>query len=223
MLNPVKSETSAFHLAIGSAVAGGASIAVGVLAAPVYGFALFAATVAGALVYFLAARDPDRVRPLHEAAHAPHPAAPTAKHRILVVADEALEGPALRREIMRRVELWPELLVVAPVLSSRLHFWASDFDRDLAPARARLDATLVWAAEQGFDARGEVGDPDDPLAALEDALRRFGADEVIVAAHPAEHANWLEAGFLERVRSELDVPVTHVVVDPARHAVEIVV
>jgi len=221
MLNPVKSETSAFQLAIGSALAGGASVALGALTAPVYGLALFAGLATGAVAFGLAARDPDRARPLQEAAHAPHPAAPPAKHRILVVADEALEGPELRRELMRRVELWPELLVVAPVLSSRLHFWASDFDRDLAAARARLASTLAWAAEQGLDARGEVGDPDDPLAALEDALRRYGADEVIVATHPPEHAGWLEAGLLDRIRSELDVPVTQVVVDPARHAVEI--
>ena len=221
MLNPISSEAGAFQLAIGSAATGGVSIAHGVLTAPLYGLALFAGAAGGAFAYFLTARDPDRAKPLDDAARAPHPAAPRATHRILVVADEALEGPELRREIMRRVELWPELLVVAPVLSSRLHFWASDFDRDLAEARARLEATLAWAAEQGLEARGAVGDPDDPLAALGDALRRFGADEVIVAAHPPEHANWLEAGLLDRVRSELDVPVTRVVVDPERHAVEI--
>ena len=133
------------------------------LTAPLYGLALFAGAASGAFAYFLTARDPSRAKPLRDAAHAPHPAVPRATHRILVIADEALEGPDLRREIVRRVELWPELLVVAAILSSRLHFWASDFDR----------------------------------------------------------SNWLEAGLLDRVRSELDVSATRVVVDPGRHAVGI--
>ena len=211
MLNPVRTEASAFHLAVGSATIAGVAVLVAFLTRPLYGGIALAAGAAAALVFLLVARNPERARPLRDAAASPHPGAPVAAHRILVIANDALAGPELRREIMSRVELWPELLVVAPVLSSRLHFWASDFDRDSRDARARLEATLAWAAAQGFTAQGEVGDPEDPLAAVEDALRWFGADEVIVATHPPEQANWLEAGVLARLHDELDVPMTHVV------------
>ena len=47
--------------------------------------------------------------------------------------------------------------------------------------------------------------------ALEDQLRDFGADEVIVVTHPRERGSWQERGELERLRRELDVPVTHVI------------
>jgi hypothetical protein len=75
-----------------------------------------------------------------------------------------------------------------------------------------LEISLAWAREQGISARGEVGDPS-PTSALEDELRDFGADEVIVVTHPSERETWQERGELERLRRELDVPITHVVLD----------
>ena len=63
----------------------------------------------------------------------------------------------------------------------------------------------------GFVARGEVGDPN-PTAAIEDELRDFGADAVVVVAHRRELETWQEHGELERLRRELRVPVEHVVV-----------
>jgi hypothetical protein len=56
-----------------------------------------------------------------------------------------------------------------------------------------------------------VGDPS-PTTALEDELRTFGANEVIVVTHPRDRETWQERGELARLRRELDVPVTHVVV-----------
>ena len=61
-----------------------------------------------------------------------------------------------------------------------------------------------------------------PLLAVEDDLRRFGPDEVIVATHPAESTSWQEGDLMARLRSELDVPVTQVVVDREHRSVEIV-
>ena len=74
-----------------------------------------------------------------------------------------------------------------------------------------MERSLVWAREHGVIARGEVGDPN-PTTAIEDELRGFGADEVIVVTHPSEQETWQERGELERLRRELEVPVTHVVV-----------
>ena len=87
----------------------------------------------------------------------------------------------------------------------------ADIDRAREQARARLERSLAWAREQGVVARGEVGDPS-PTTAIEDELRHFGADEVIVVTHPSERETWQERGELERLRRELDVPVIHVVV-----------
>ena len=49
--------------------------------------------------------------------------------------------------------------------------------------------------------------------ALEDALREFPADEIVVSTHPPGRSHWLELGVVENARMRFDVPVTHVVVD----------
>jgi GABA permease len=75
--------------------------------------------------------------------------------------------------------------------------------------------SLAALADEGVEARGEVGD-DDPMQAIEDALRTFGADEIIVSTHPPGRSNWLERGVITRARERFDLPITHVVVDLER-------
>lgn len=218
---PVRSETDAFHIAYGAAFLIGVSLLLGSLAGPVYGLVLFAGGLLGAVAYDIATDDPERRSPLRDAlGSARRSAAREPRRRILVVANETLGGDELREELLRRGGPRPVLRVVAPTLCSRSHYVASDIDDERRQARERLDATLAWAAERGFEASGAIGDTS-PLTAIEDELRHFPADEVIVSTHPPERSNWLESGVVERVRGELDVPVTHVVVDLERGRVAI--
>jgi hypothetical protein len=137
-------------------------------------------------------------------------------HCVLVVANETVGGPQLREEIRRRAAA-PEasVLVVCPALNSPLRHWASDDDRARAQAKERLDLSLSRLAEEGVDARGEIGD-GDPLQAIEDALRTFGAEEIVISTHPEGRSNWLEQGVVSGARARFAVPVTHVVVDLER-------
>jgi hypothetical protein len=208
---PVKSERDAFLLAYGTAAVLGAAIALGVAAGALFGVVLVAGVVAGALLWELRSTDPDRKRPVREAAAA-GPGSDAARHRVLVVANETVGGRELREEIMRRAPRMPEVRVVCPILPSRAHYIASDIDRELADARARLDRTLAWAGKHDIQATGDVS-ADPPLMAAADELRRFAADEVIVSTHPESRSRWLESGLVERLRDELDIPVHHVVVD----------
>jgi hypothetical protein len=219
---PVQSETDAFRVTYGVAFLVGVSVAVGLALSPVWGAALFAVLTLGVLLADLLAKDPRRPLPLRAAAHAPHPEASADAWRILVVANESLEGEDVRAAILGHAKLRPELMVVAPVLVSRTHFVTTDVDREMDEARERLQLTLDWARAHGLRARGHIGDPMHPMLAVEDDLRRFGPDEVIVATHPAESTNWQEVDLMARLRAELDVPVTHVVVDRAHHHLEIV-
>jgi GABA permease len=75
-----------------------------------------------------------------------------------------------------------------------------------------MELTLLAIEEVGLRARGQVGD-SEPNVAIEDALREFPADEIIISTHPPERSRWLEQGVVERARSEIELPVTHVVVD----------
>jgi hypothetical protein len=90
----------------------------------------------------------------------------------------------------------------------------SDNDGARAAAQERLDQSLAQLAAAGVEARGEVGD-GDPLQAIADALRTFGADEIIISTHPEGRSNWLERGIVEHARERFAVPITHVVVDLA--------
>ena len=106
------------------------------------------------------------------------------------------------------------MLVVCPALNSPLRPWVSDEDGAREAAQRRLDATLARLAAAGVEARGEVGD-GDPVQAIDDALRTFGPDEIVISTHPEGRSNWLERGVVSIARERFDVPISHVVVDLA--------
>ena len=64
----------------------------------------------------------------------------------------------------------------------------------------------------GIEARGEVMDPD-PFLAVQDALRIYGADEIIISTYPYPRSGWLRRDLVERIESCSGLPVEHVVVD----------
>jgi GABA permease len=133
--------------------------------------------------------------------------------RILVVANETVGGGELLELLGRKAKgVREEMLLVCPALNSRVRTWTSDEDGARAAAQARLEASLARLSDAGVTARGEIGD-GDPLQALEDALREFPADEIVVSTHPPGRSHWLEQGVVEQARHRFDVPVTHVVVD----------
>jgi len=208
---PIRSEREAFLLTVAGGVAIGVAVLIGWLTEPVIGAAAFALIFVLATIAYLRAADPDVRATLREAAHEAHPhgAAPGTRH-VLVVANEALSGDELLERLRGRDGEPVEVDVLVPVLTSRVHYGVSDIDRELERARARLERSLEWARERGIPARGEIGDPN-PTSAIEDELRDFGADEVIVVTHPRERQTWQERGELERLQRELDVPVTHIV------------
>jgi hypothetical protein len=216
---PVKSEADAFRLAYGFAFLVAASVALGAIFAPAVGVALCAGGIFGACLFEFRHKDPDRLRTLSEAARTPRrEPGGAARRRILVVANQTVGGEELKREILARGEPRPQLRIVAPVLCSRAHYLFSDIDGEIREARERLATTLRWAHDEGFEAVGTVTDAT-PLQAIEDELRRYAADELIISTHVPERSHWLEAGVVERATEELQIPVTHVIVDVARQRV----
>jgi hypothetical protein len=154
----------------------------------------------------------EAVRPageLRAAQQAPHPHG--GSHHLLVVADAPLAGEELTSEIVRLAGADPRLDVLAPTLVSRIHYVTTDEDAEAAEARQRLESSLVWARSHGFEARGEVG-PDEPVTAIADELREFGAEAILIVTDGSRATRWAEELELERARAELDIPVTRVVV-----------
>jgi hypothetical protein len=211
MRMPIRSETEAVRFVFAGCAVIALSVLLGWLTTPLLGVGLLVvALVVGAIAY-LRAPNPEHRTPFADAANEPHPhAGPSDKRHVVVVANQALSGDELRQRLAELGDRL-ELDVLAPVLTSHLHYAVSDIDDELAQARKRLDQSLAWAQESGFVARGEVGDPN-PTTAIEDELRDFGADAVVVVTHPRERETWQEHGELERLRRELRVPVEHVTV-----------
>jgi len=141
------------------------------------------------------------------------PRSDEGERRILVVANETVGGQVLRDLIAEKAEsVREEVLVVVPALNSPLRHWASDEDVARREAQARVERSLARLRELGVNARGAVGD-GDPLQAIEDALRTFGADEIVISTHPEGRSHWLERGIVASARQRFAVPITHVVVD----------
>ena len=208
MRNPFRSEAEAYRFLL---------LTIGYFALIVVAAAI--STVLGVIVFvgltglvlwrwFGAGKDEPVLRPT-----LPEREAHEGERRILVIANETVGGEELRSTLRERAEgVRQEVLVVCPALNTAVRHWASDEDGARAAAQGRLEASLARLREEGVTVRGEVGD-GDPLQAIEDALRTFGADEIVISTHPEGRSNWLERNVVGAARERFDVPITHVVVD----------
>ena len=136
------------------------------------------------------------------------------RRRLLVLVDAACPALEIRDSIVAALAgPEAEVLVVAPVLASPLHYLVDDERAERADAEARLAAVVDGLRAAGFDARGRIGD-DDPVQALGDALAEFPAVEALVVTSAETH--WLEHDLFERARTL--VPVLQHVQTPERVA-----
>jgi hypothetical protein len=208
MHNPLRSEADAFRWIVVIGIAATSVIVLTLLTRPAIGAVWGAALIGfGIGLAWRSARG--HLGRSFSVAHGDD-----SRRRLLVVANQTVGGRALLTEIENRARgTDAEILVITPALAgSRAAHWSSDLDEGMELARQRLELSLQALQERGLRARGTVGD-SEPLVAIEDALAGFPADEVVISTHPPERSRWLETGVVERARHEIDLPVTHVVVD----------
>ena len=208
MINPFRSEAEAYRFLLLS-VGYFAAIAIAALVIGTWaGIIVFLGLTLAGVVYVVRARSGEPRRQT------------VTRHRggenelrILVIANETVGGERLREEIRSRSEGFDEqVFVVCPALNTPLRHWASDEDGARVQAQERLNTSLSRLRAAGVDAKGEIGDAE-PLQAMEDALRLFGADEIIISTHPEGRSHWLEKGIVDAARERFAVQITHVVVD----------
>ena len=139
--------------------------------------------------------------------------------KILVVANEIIEGQTLREAIGLQVgdEQRAEVRVIAPALNSRLRYWLSDEGGARRNAALRLAAGLESLCAAGIEADGQVGDAD-PLQAIADALYRFGAGEIVIATQPDRRFHWLTRDLVGRARRRFAEMIVYVVIEPREDA-----
>ena len=134
------------------------------------------------------------------------------RKKLLVIATAPVEPGPLRDAVREHAGDEAEIRVVAPASDvSPLQWLASDEDK----AREKAAKVASGAAEsvepEAARTETEVGDTD-PVQAIEDALRTFPADEVLVVTRPEDDASWLEEGSAQEARERFGVPVTRLTV-----------
>ena len=110
---------------------------------------------------------------------------PEGQRRVLVVAPPGTDSVS--------VPDGADVLVVVPALASKLEAATGAVDDNRAEA-----ASTAEALAEKLGGRGEVG-ADDPALAAEDALRVFGADEVLVAG---------DEDLVAAIRERVAIPVS---------------
>jgi hypothetical protein len=130
--------------------------------------------------------------------------------RLLVVTTTEVAELALRELVRSRAGDDAEMLVVAPASKISRLDWLANAEDDARTEAAALAAKTVEATPTD-DVVGRVGD-SDPVKAIEDALRTFAADEVLVVAHPDDQAGWLDEGAPAKAQARFSIPITVVTV-----------
>ena len=126
---------------------------------------------------------------------------PRERDHVLVIANQTIVGGPLLEAIRERSQARPtDFTLVAPA--------------DEQGVQARLDSALARLKEAGIEATGHIGDADPVTAAL-NAVHDEQVDEIIVSTFPEATSGWLRRNVVGRIESGSELPVKHVVSEPA--------
>jgi hypothetical protein len=186
--SPFRSEARAFSFVLVVAVAVAAVAVAGVLAPTAVAIVVAVLAVIGVAAVYLRG---GRARGIPSA---PAHVGPASERRALLLVDdipteESLTG--LRGQADR-------VLVVSLPGTSPVRHWISDVDGARAQARTRMEDAVSRLLALQVDATGVVAD-DDAFSAVDDALRTFGGDEILVATGDAD--------LVARLRERYAIPV----------------
>jgi hypothetical protein len=141
----------------------------------------------------------------------------TGQARLLIATGEAAanveELPPLIRTLVQNAS---EMLVITPILVSRLRWLASDTDRARYEADERLGVVLGHVEALAPEARtsAQIGD-ETPLTAFADAIRAFRPAHILIAVRSADHDAWQERGLIDALRRDFHIPMTVFEIDQA--------
>ena len=213
MRNPFRTEAEAFRFLLVT-VGAFAAIAIASLAGGAWvGVPVWAVLTVAAATFYLVQR-----RAAREIRTAPPHVGAVGERRVLVVVD----GTAADQSIVGAVEeasigYRKQVLVVCPARVSQVDHWTSAVDGARAQAQRYVGESLACLRKAGIEARGEVGD-EDPLRAIEDALRTFGADSIFIATPPEGLEDSSPRDVVAGARARFALPITRVIVGAGTQA-----
>jgi nucleotide-binding universal stress UspA family protein len=122
--------------------------------------------------------------------------------RTLVVANQTVDSRDLIETLKKKgAEGDHQFFVILPQSG------AEDNDEEAAE---RLASTLKELEDAGIEAMGQVVHPD-PYTAIQNAMKDYGADDVLISTFPETRSGWLRNDLVERVRAATNRPVEHIV------------
>jgi len=183
--NPFRSESEMFRL-VGLVVVGAIAIVIASYINTWAGVVVAILAVAALIWWLMQEPVPGTAEPTPRL----DSATPAGVHRVLVVAAPGTSSVAVGDQAT-------EVVVIVPALASSLEAVTGAVDDRRAEAEQTALSLARSLSRDGRSTRGEVG-ADDPVLAVEDALRTFGADEVLVVGDDA---------MVEQVRGRVAVPV----------------
>jgi hypothetical protein len=118
----------------------------------------------------------------------------------LVVATQTVHTPDLLDRLRQRAAERPHRYTIISPRSEQIS--REDVCRDLA-------ATLADLYREDIDATGQPLSPD-PFHAVQNAIRHYRIDEILISTFAGETSKWLQEGLIGRVREITEKPVEHI-------------
>lgn len=128
--------------------------------------------------------------------------------KVLVLTSEPITARQLREALGTGTNpADAEVMVVAPAFAdSAFRFWLSDADDAIAKAEEVRRASVRELDEAGVAATGDTGE-SDPHTAIEDALKTFPADRLVVFTHPESGQRYKEDLDAAELEERFGLPV----------------
>jgi hypothetical protein len=129
--------------------------------------------------------------------------------KILVLTTEPVTADQLRAALPGDAKPEDaEVMVVAPALhKNALRFWVSDADEAINKADDVRHQSVEQLGADGVAASGDTGE-GDPDEAIEDALKTFPADHILIFTHPDSEQRYKEDVDPDELQERFGVPVT---------------
>jgi predicted ATP-dependent protease len=129
--------------------------------------------------------------------------------KVLVVTSEPVSPAQLKQSLPGDLDPSEiEVKVVAPALQqSALQFWFSDADEAIERAKQTERETRQTLAQEGVTIDDSETGESDPEQAIEDALRSFAADEILVFTPPEGEEHYREDVDPQELEQRFKIPV----------------
>ena len=133
--------------------------------------------------------------------------------KVLVLTSEPITAEQLRSALEADIDPEDaEVMVVAPALAeSAMKFWMSDADDAIGRAEQVRRESIERLGEEGVSATGDTGEAD-PYTAIEDALKTFDADRIVLFAHEPGDQRYREDLDDRELTERFGLPVDRAVV-----------